>query len=540
MLIKGLRIHIAGSANTSIDSNILRYAHELVAELVKTLLIEGAMFITGVGKEPLLIPNDCNSLPIIFDWTALSAIHDYLQQGLVSTSDFPERLVYTTGTSKTENQIPDYRRDLWESLQDKDAVEINFLKVGLASATLRRQLQAPRGDILIILGGGEGVEHSASLYIEDGKPVIPLDLQIGSSCNDGSGGGSRLAMEMRGEPNRFVHISDVSAVGSLVSGLTTRQGKRPVKEVVRGIVKLIQALESLGTDKQIVFNMLSDEQLRRLEEEKNSLEQPYQLQTKKIASIRNALIIETDPSRKFQYEQQLHAEERTLKELGDKLDAIEQHLQTNDFPQTKEEDKQEHLQKELEKEREKPKYEKEIFISYAWGGDSETYVNRLDAVFQSKGISIIRDKRDLGYKELIKAFMEKIGRGKCVIAVISDKYLKSPNCMFELVQIANNGEFYNRIFPIVLADAQIYNPLQRIKYIKHWEDQIKELDEAMKGVSAANLQGFREEIDLYTKIRHTIAELTNLLKNMNTLTPDIHKESDFEELSKAIARRLDE
>ncbi|WP_242058100.1 MULTISPECIES: TIR domain-containing protein [Nostoc] len=452
MLIKGLRIHITGSANTSIDSNILRYAHELVAELVKTLLIEGAMFITGVGKEPLLIPNDCNSLPIIFDWTTLSAIHDCLQQGLISTFDFSERLVYTTGTSKTESQIPDSRRKLWESLQDKDAVEINFLKVGLASAALRRERQAPRGDILIIIGGGEGVEHLASLYMENGKPVIPLDLQIGSSCNDGSGGGSRLAMEMRGEPNRFVHISDVSTVGSLVSGLTTRQGKRPVKEVVRGIVKLIQALESV----------------------------------------------------------------------------------------TKEEDKQEHLQKELEKEREKPKYEKEIFISYAWGGDSETYVNRLDAVLQSKGISIIRDKRDLAYKGLIKAFMEKIGRGKCVIAVISDKYLKSPNCMFELVQIANNGEFYNRIFPIVLADAQIYNPIQRIKYIKHWEDQIKELDEAIKGVSAANLQGFREEIDLYTKIRHIIAELTNLLKNMNTLTPDIHEESDFEELSKAIARRLDE
>lgn len=251
MLIKGLRIHIAGSANTSIDSNILRCTHELVAELVKTLLIEGAVFITGVGKEPLSIPNDSNSLPIIFDWTALSAIHDCLQQGLVSTSNFPGRLVYTTGTSKTESQIPDWRRDLWESLQDKDAVEINFLKVGLSSGALRRQLQAPRGDILIILGGGEGVEHLASLYMENGKPVIPLDLQIGSSRNDGSGGGTRLAMEMRGEPHRFVHISDASAAGSLVAGLTTRQGKRPVKEVVRGIVKLIQALESHGTNKQI-------------------------------------------------------------------------------------------------------------------------------------------------------------------------------------------------------------------------------------------------------------------------------------------------
>ncbi|WP_427158351.1 leucine-rich repeat domain-containing protein [Aliinostoc sp. HNIBRCY26] len=206
------------------------------------------------------------------------------------------------------------------------------------------------------------------------------------------------------------------------------------------------------------------------------------------------------------------------------------------------------LQKQLEQEREQHKminsstseYEKEIFISYAWGGESETYVNHLDEVLQTKGITIIRDKRNLGYKGLIKAFMEKIGRGKCVIAVISDKYLKSPNCMFELVQIAKNGEFYDRIFPIVLADAQIYKPVARIKYIKHWEDQIKELDEAMKGVSAANLQGFREEIDQYTEIRNTIAELTNLLKDMNTLTPDIHSESEFEELLQAISNRIDE
>ena len=185
-------------------------------------------------------------------------------------------------------------------------------------------------------------------------------------------------------------------------------------------------------------------------------------------------------------------------------------------------------------------FEKEIFISYAWGGESEQFVNQLDQTLQTKGIKIIRDKRDLGYKGLIKAFMERIGRGKCAIAVISDKYLKSPNCMFELVQIAKNGEFYDRIFPIVLADAQIYKPVARLKYIKHWEEQIKELDEGMKGVSAANLQGFREEIDQYTEIRNTIAELTNLLKDMNTLTPDIHSESEFKDLINAIAVRLDE
>ena len=134
--------------------------------------------------------------------------------------------------------------------------------------------------------------------------------------------------------------------------------------------------------------------------------------------------------------------------------------------------------------------------------------------------------------------MERIGQGKCVIVVISDKYLKSPNCIFELLEVAKNGKLYDRIFPIVLADAEIYKPVQRLKYIKYWEDEIKQFDEGLKEVSAANLQGFREEIDLYARIRNNISELTNILKNMNTLTPDIHNQSKFEELVKAIEDSL--
>ncbi|MEH1981605.1 MAG: AAA-like domain-containing protein, partial [Nostoc sp.] len=71
----------------------------------------------------------------------------------------------------------------------------------------------------------------------------------------------------------------------------------------------------------------SQNQRQRSQSEKDSLEKAYTLQSQKVANLRTALVIETDVSRKFQYEHQLQAEERTLKELGDKLDAIEQQLQ---------------------------------------------------------------------------------------------------------------------------------------------------------------------------------------------------------------------
>jgi len=206
------------------------------------------------------------------------------------------------------------------------------------------------------------------------------------------------------------------------------------------------------------------------------------------------------------------------------------------------------LQPKLERKRNEPtrhrlpeSKQKEVFISYTHRDQhSKLFVEQLEKAFQAKGIKIIRDKNEIRYKERFQEFMQRLSCGKSVIVVISDQYLKSENCMYELVEIAKNGNLYHRIFPIVLADAQVYKPIERIKYIKYWEEKIKELDQAMKEVSGANLQGFREEIDLYTEIRNMFAKLTNLLKDMNTLTQDIHIQSEFEALLKAIEDSLDE
>lgn len=80
--------------------------------------------------------------------------------------------------------------------------------------------------------------------------------------------------------------------------------------------------------------MLSEGQRRRLEQERESLEGWYRLQSEKVAKIRNALVIETDPSRKFQYQQQIKEEEHTLKEYGNRLDEIEKQLQPVSFIST--------------------------------------------------------------------------------------------------------------------------------------------------------------------------------------------------------------
>ena len=185
-------------------------------------------------------------------------------------------------------------------------------------------------------------------------------------------------------------------------------------------------------------------------------------------------------------------------------------------------------------------YEQAVFISYAWGGEREEIVNQIDEALKKRNIKIIRDKRDLGYKGSISEFMERIGRGNCVIVVISDKYLRSPNCMFELVEIAEGKQFHDRIFPVVLNDANIYDPGKRIEYVKYWEVKRAELAEAMRTLDPANLQGIREDMDLYDRIRDRISGLTSTLKDMNTLTPDMHRDSNFNDLYTALEKRMKE
>ncbi len=186
-------------------------------------------------------------------------------------------------------------------------------------------------------------------------------------------------------------------------------------------------------------------------------------------------------------------------------------------------------------------YEQAVFISYAWKGESEETVNQIDKALQERGIRIVRDKRDLGYKGSIGEFMERIGRGNCVIVVISDKYLRSKNCMFELVEIAENKQFSDRVFPVVLSDARIYDPVDRLDYVEYWEGEKAKLNQRIKSLSdVSNLQGINEELNNYDRFRDRISGLTSTLKDMNTLTPDMHRDSDFSELYAAIEKRLKE
>lgn len=180
----------------------------------------------------------------------------------------------------------------------------------------------------------------------------------------------------------------------------------------------------------------------------------------------------------------------------------------------------------------------EVFVSYAWTDESFAIASQLRAALEEQGVRLLMDREEVRYKDSIREFMRRLGRGNAVVALISEKYLKSENCMFELLEIAAAGALRDRIFPIVLADANIYKATGRAGYVGYWEQQIKELDEALKSLRGDSLTNLQEDLNTYAEIRRSFDRITATLRDMNALTPDEHEGTRFEELIKRIRALL--
>ncbi len=180
----------------------------------------------------------------------------------------------------------------------------------------------------------------------------------------------------------------------------------------------------------------------------------------------------------------------------------------------------------------------EVFVSYAWTAESSALVDRLQEVLGAQGIRLLRDREEVRYKDSIRGFMRRIGQGKCVVVVLSEKYLKSENCMFELVEIEKARGLRDRIFPIVLPDANVYKAAGRVGYVGYWEAQRRELDEALKTVPGDNLTELQADLNVYAEIRRLFDGIAGTLRDMNALTPDQHEGTGFDELIRRIRAQL--
>ena len=154
-----------------------------------------------------------------------------------------------------------------------------------------------------------------------------------------------------------------------------------------------------------------------------------------------------------------------------------------------------------------------IFLSYCWNDSSEA--NKIYDYFKnSQNIELHRDKIDIKKWGSIKEYMQSISNMDYTILLISDSYLKSANCMYEVLEVMRDKNYRDKIFPAVIYSG-IYDPIIRIDYVKYWEDEFIKLKEKLDGLSVQNLGRLPEDLKRRQDISSNIAEFLDVVSDMN-------------------------
>ncbi len=181
-----------------------------------------------------------------------------------------------------------------------------------------------------------------------------------------------------------------------------------------------------------------------------------------------------------------------------------------------------------------------IFISYSTKDSESVKINELIKSKYSDSKFIISERKTLGFKASISEFVKQVGKGQYVIIIISDSYIKDTNCMEEASELMKNQNLRERIFPIVLEDANIYDPIEMIDYLNYWDDKAKKLEDAVKKITnMAYASSVYADLNKINDIRRIVGDFNGTISDLNVLTPEMHQNSNFKELFSAINKKIE-
>ncbi len=198
-------------------------------------------------------------------------------------------------------------------------------------------------------------------------------------------------------------------------------------------------------------------------------------------------------------------------------------------------------------ENEKPP---EIFISYKWGDPTPEGMIRTRAVdglcsaLEKDGFLPIRDRDQMHPGDQISAFIRRLTRADRAVAIISDKYLRSPYCMFEIYKLWQKSQtdaedMAKRVVPIVLPEVKIGSFAERMPYLKYWASQAKDLEALVRDPDISPGGASWQEYRLVKEFAHHIDDILVFLNDV--LMPrqlEVHLDSDFQAVREALRRRL--
>lgn len=142
--------------------------------------------------------------------------------------------------------------------------------------------------------------------------------------------------------------------------------------------------------------------------------------------------------------------------------------------------------------------------------------------------------------------MQSIEKHDYVITIISDNYLKSRNCMFEMLEVVKDSDFSKKLLFIVLQNedvkyykntpaesigADVYSAMGQAKYSKYWssvdralENEIQEIGNPMHAILQI------KEKQIVQKILIDLPEFLEFIRDNKGISLSAHIDRGFADM----------
>lgn len=129
-----------------------------------------------------------------------------------------------------------------------------------------------------------------------------------------------------------------------------------------------------------------------------------------------------------------------------------------------------------------------IFLSYAHADSNIADI--VDDLLRFYGYDVKRDIRDIKTWNNLKQFMRSIREQNYAVLLVSDSYLRSDNCMYEITQLLKNNSCEDRVLPIVVEYPEEIKSMFSLEYraeiILFWQERANELYKSIKKLNREN------------------------------------------------------
>ena len=228
--MNGRFVLFSGSASSSCPGERLDQAVQFLDCLVPQVLQAGGGFLLLLGDEDRTRGDD--GRPRILDWEILRSVERYAESTTGGVRTYAR--VVVSDNAWADRMSPGNRRT-FSNLQQRGALEVERIRREEYAGGTYRRAECELADGMLALGGGRGTYIVGREMLDLGKPVLPLDLDIGAFSEDGEGA-LLLHRELQAEPSLFFPDTH-DRVMDLIEAVSF-QGN-PVDSVARRAVELL-------------------------------------------------------------------------------------------------------------------------------------------------------------------------------------------------------------------------------------------------------------------------------------------------------------